>query len=78
MFVDMDRKSLSKICSIKYLVMGKDETLSSTATLLSDNHGCYKYADVDRDIEAGEDKSESTAKMLFGELLEIHLDGQIS
>ena len=43
-------------------------TLSSTATLLSDDHGYYKYADIERDIESGEDEDEATAKILFEEV----------
>jgi len=40
-FIDMNGKSWRKIRSKGYVVMGEDETLVSTATLLSDDHGCY-------------------------------------
>ena len=72
-FIDMNGKSRRKIRSKGYVVMGKDETLVSTATLLSDDHGYYKYADIERDIESGEDEDEATAKILFEEFLEIRM-----
>ena len=76
-FIDMNGKSWRKIRSKGYVVMGEDETLVSTATLLSDDHGCYKYADTERDIEGGENEDEATAKILFEEFLEIHMEGKI-
>ena len=76
-FIDMNGKSWRKIRSKGYVVMGEDETLVSTATLLSDDHGCYKYADVERDIEGGENEDEATAKILFEEFLEIRKEGKI-
>ena len=76
-FIDINGKSWRKIRSKGYVVMGKDETLVSTATLLSDNHGCYKYADIERYIESGEDEDETTAQILFEEFLEIHMEGKI-
>lgn len=57
--------------------MGEDETLVSTATLLSDDHGCYKDADTERNIESGENEDEATAKILFEEFLEIYMEGKI-
>ncbi|MCR5224705.1 MAG: hypothetical protein K6C34_01355 [Alphaproteobacteria bacterium] len=77
-FIDEDGKPWRKLSSRDYVVIGKDELLTGTATLLfSYDHNCYRYADIECDIEAGEDEDETTAKILFEEYLEIHMEGKI-
>ena len=78
MFIDENDKPWRKIRSKGYVVISEDETLIGTATLLfSNDYGCYKCADIERGIEAGMHEDETTAKILFEELIEIHLEGKI-
>ena len=77
LFIDEDGKLWCKIRSKGYVVIGEDETLIGTATLLSDYHGCYKYADIERAVEASEDENKTNEKILFEEDLEIHIEGKI-
>lgn len=77
-FIDENDKPWRKIRSKGYVVISEDETLIGTATLLfSDDSGCYKCADIERGIEAGEDEDENTAKIFFEEIMEIYWEGKI-
>ena len=76
-FIDMDGKSWRKIRSKDYVVIGEEGTLTGTAMILTDDHGFYKYADDEHGVEDGKAEDEATAKIIFEEFLEIHMEGKI-